>query len=104
MLGICYGLQILAESLKGRVEPGLKREYGKGSLEIKDKTCPLFRGLPKAHSGLEFTQRQTHQITDEDLLPLRSLKTPISPRLPISKSIGMGFNFIQKSSIRRAVA
>jgi GMP synthase (glutamine-hydrolysing) len=47
MLGICYGLQILAESLKGRVEPGLKREYGKGTLEIKDKTCPLFRRLPK---------------------------------------------------------
>ncbi len=47
MLGICYGLQMLAESLKGRVEPGLKREYGKGTLEIKDKTCPLFRGLPK---------------------------------------------------------
>src|SRR6056300_1676520 len=39
MLGICYGLQILAESLKGRVERGLKREYGKGTLEIKDKTC-----------------------------------------------------------------
>jgi GMP synthase (glutamine-hydrolysing) len=38
---------MLAESLKGRVEPGLKREYGKGTLEIKDKTCPLFRGLPK---------------------------------------------------------
>ncbi|HBP54406.1 MAG TPA: glutamine-hydrolyzing GMP synthase, partial [Verrucomicrobiales bacterium] len=47
VLGICYGLQMLAESLKGRVEPGLKREYGKGTLEIKDKTCPLFRGLPK---------------------------------------------------------
>jgi len=47
ILGICYGLQMLAESLKGRVEPGLKREYGKGTLEIKDKTCPLFRGLPK---------------------------------------------------------
>ena len=47
LLGICYGLQMLAESLKGRVEPGLKREYGKGTLEIKDKTCPLFRGLPK---------------------------------------------------------
>ena len=47
MLGICYGLQILAHSLKGRVERGSKREYGKGTLEIKDKSCPLFRSLPK---------------------------------------------------------
>src|SRR5271157_5970542 len=30
ILGICYGLQILAHFLGGKVEPGLKREYGKG--------------------------------------------------------------------------
>ena len=47
MLGICYGLQVLAHSLKGKVERGLKREYGKGTLEIKDKSCALFRSLPK---------------------------------------------------------
>ena len=47
MLGICYGLQVLAHSLKGKVERGLKREYGKGTLEIKDKSCSLFRSLPK---------------------------------------------------------
>jgi GMP synthase (glutamine-hydrolysing) len=47
MLGICYGLQVLAHSLKGKVERGLKREYGKGTLEIKDKSSPLFRSLPK---------------------------------------------------------
>lgn len=47
MLGICYGLQVLAYSLKGKVERGLKREYGKGTLEIKDKSCSLFRSLPK---------------------------------------------------------
>ena len=32
ILGICYGLQVLAHSLKGKVERGLKREYGKLSL------------------------------------------------------------------------
>src|SRR5205814_4112454 len=32
ILGICYGLQILAEYLGGKVEPGQKREYGKGRL------------------------------------------------------------------------
>src|SRR5438270_766225 len=30
ILGICYGLQLLAHYLGGKVEAGLKREYGKG--------------------------------------------------------------------------
>src|SRR5688572_7115300 len=30
ILGICYGLQLLAHYLGGKVEPGQKREYGKG--------------------------------------------------------------------------
>ncbi len=46
VLGICYGLQLLAQYLGGKVEPGQKREYGKGTLRVKDRTCPLFAGLP----------------------------------------------------------
>jgi len=47
VLGICYGLQVLAHFLGGRVEPGLKREYGKGTLRVKDSFCPLFANLPE---------------------------------------------------------
>jgi GMP synthase (glutamine-hydrolysing) len=46
-LGICYGLQILAQFLGGKVEPGPKREYGKGTLTVTDATCALFRKLPR---------------------------------------------------------
>lgn len=46
ILGICYGVQILAHFLGGRVEKGLKREYGKGTLKVLDASCPLFDGLP----------------------------------------------------------
>lgn len=46
ILGICYGIQLLATYLGGKVEPGQKREYGKGRLEIKDRSCPLFVTLP----------------------------------------------------------
>jgi GMP synthase (glutamine-hydrolysing) len=46
VLGICYGLQLLAHFLGGRVEPGQRREYGKGTLKITDKSCVLFRELP----------------------------------------------------------
>jgi GMP synthase (glutamine-hydrolysing) len=46
VLGICYGLQLLAQYLGGQVEPGTKREYGKGSLQVQDPSCPLFVTLP----------------------------------------------------------
>src|SRR3954454_10513784 len=46
VLGICYGLQLLAHYLGGKVEPGKKREYGKGALEVKDRSSPLFVTLP----------------------------------------------------------
>jgi GMP synthase (glutamine-hydrolysing) len=47
VLGICYGLQLLAQYLGGRVEKGQKREYGKGTLTVKDSFCPLFANLPE---------------------------------------------------------
>src|SRR5512133_1657556 len=34
VLGICYGMQLLAQFLGGKVEPGQKREYGKGTLRV----------------------------------------------------------------------
>jgi GMP synthase (glutamine-hydrolysing) len=47
ILGICYGVQLFAHFLKGKVESGLKREYGKGTLTIQDRHCALFRKLPQ---------------------------------------------------------
>ena len=47
ILGICFGIQLLAEYLGGKVEKGLKREYGKGTLQVKDSFCPLFANLPE---------------------------------------------------------
>jgi len=48
VLGICYGIQILAQYLGGRVEPGQKREYGKGTLTVTDDSCRLFHRLPES--------------------------------------------------------
>jgi GMP synthase (glutamine-hydrolysing) len=46
ILGLCYGLQLLGQFLGGKVEKGLKREYGKGTLTVADRECALFRRLP----------------------------------------------------------
>jgi GMP synthase (glutamine-hydrolysing) len=48
ILGVCYGVQIFAHFLGGRVEKGQKREYGKGTLAVKDSSCALFAKLPKS--------------------------------------------------------
>jgi GMP synthase (glutamine-hydrolysing) len=47
MLGICYGIQLFAQFLGGKVESGQKREYGKGALKVKDRSCRLFARLPE---------------------------------------------------------
>jgi GMP synthase (glutamine-hydrolysing) len=48
ILGICYGLQLFAHFFQGRVERGLKREYGKSQLTVRDSWCPLLKGLPES--------------------------------------------------------
>ncbi len=48
VLGICYGVQLFAQFLGGKVEPGDKREFGKGALQVRDDSCPLFTGLTGA--------------------------------------------------------
>ena len=45
VLGICYGLQLMGYHLGGKVEPGERREYGPGTLEVEAADCPLFQGL-----------------------------------------------------------
>jgi len=45
ILGICYGHQLMARDLHGRVEPGVTKEYGHSSLHAGD--CLLFRSVPK---------------------------------------------------------
>jgi len=46
ILGICYGMQLVALDLGGTVERSSEREYGHGKLRA-DVRCPLFKGLPK---------------------------------------------------------
>ncbi len=48
ILGICYGMQLAAQLLGGKVHPGLKREYGKAMMTLT-KESPLFQGLLEEH-------------------------------------------------------
>jgi len=47
VLGICYGLQLMAYELGGKVQPAKSREYGYGRLAVVNRNSQLFAGLPK---------------------------------------------------------
>ncbi|HJJ48433.1 MAG TPA: glutamine-hydrolyzing GMP synthase [Methanocorpusculum sp.] len=46
VLGICYGAQLTAYTLGGKVAPAGKREYGKTEIEVKSASL-LFKNVPK---------------------------------------------------------
>ncbi|MBI4495010.1 MAG: glutamine-hydrolyzing GMP synthase [Chloroflexi bacterium] len=46
VLGICYGMQLLAHALGGRVAPSQRREYGHAVVRVCTPDYPLFRHLP----------------------------------------------------------
>ncbi|MET3682434.1 GMP synthase (glutamine-hydrolyzing) [Alkalibacillus flavidus] len=45
ILGICYGMQVMAKQLGGDVTKATNREYGKASIDIQQSSA-LFNGLP----------------------------------------------------------
>ncbi|GAH66850.1 unnamed protein product, partial [marine sediment metagenome] len=46
VMGICYGMQVLAHQLGGQVTPGAKHEYGHAVLHVSAADSPLFADLP----------------------------------------------------------
>ena len=48
VLGICYGMQLLANQLGGRVLPTAAREFGHAVIHRSDPTTPLLQDLPEA--------------------------------------------------------
>jgi GMP synthase (glutamine-hydrolysing) len=46
LLGICYGMQLMAHLFGGKVDRAVKREYGKAELTV-DSRMKIFEGIPK---------------------------------------------------------
>lgn len=45
ILGICYGVQLMAQQLGGEVGPSAHREYGPADIRIGDQSNPLLAGV-----------------------------------------------------------
>jgi GMP synthase (glutamine-hydrolysing) len=46
VLGICYGMQLMADVLGGRVAPAPHREFGHAMVHVTDPAARLFGGIP----------------------------------------------------------
>ncbi len=50
ILGICYGMQLMAHDLGGKVEGADDSEYGRADIEVIKDNAVMFAGLPKEQS------------------------------------------------------
>ncbi len=49
VLGICYGMQVMAQDLGGTVEGSSHREYGRAEIGVEGE-CPLFEGCDRTET------------------------------------------------------
>ena len=62
VLGICYGMQLMAHYLGGKVAKAAKREYGQAGL-IVDNDADLLEGYIPANQGLDEPWRPVRKNT-----------------------------------------
>ncbi|MBO8137162.1 MAG: glutamine-hydrolyzing GMP synthase [Desulfotomaculum sp.] len=76
ILGICYGMQMMAHQLGGRVTRGTQREYGKTMIEILE-CSGLLEGLePQEHCWMSHTDR-VEEAPEGFKVTARSGYTPV---------------------------
>ncbi len=99
ILGICYGMQLLAHQLGGRVAPAPRREYGAATIHVgtaegdgADVAGRLFRGLPA-----ELPVWMSHGDHVEELPPgfrvlARSVNSPAAAMADGRGRVGLQFH------------
>jgi GMP synthase (glutamine-hydrolysing) len=82
VLGICYGLQLLAHTLGGRVTPAQEREYGAATIHITGTRAgaesPLFTDLPDALQVWMSHGDRVEQLPDGFLSVANSSNSPLA--------------------------
>ncbi len=78
ILGLCYGMQLLAHSLDGVVVPSGRREYGPATATVVDPGSPLFSGLPSALEVWMSHGDRVEQMPSGFHLLARSDNTPLA--------------------------
>ncbi|MBM4459147.1 MAG: glutamine-hydrolyzing GMP synthase [Chloroflexi bacterium] len=64
VLGICYGMHLLARALGGRVAGAERREYGHAQIALADLPNPLFANLQPPTSNLQVWMSHGDHVAD----------------------------------------
>ena len=93
VLGICYGMQLIAHLNGGSVERAETKEFGKASLEILDEKNPLFKNVKVYYRvfvlqvvNLHWIQISYHLLQDLKIPVLRSSSIQMDTALKFSKN------------------
>jgi len=82
VLGICYGLQLLAHTMGGRVTPAQEREYGAATIHITGTRAgaesPLFADLPDTLQVWMSHGDRVEQLPDGFLSVANSSNSPLA--------------------------
>ena len=90
VLGICYGMQLMAEQLGGKVGPGREREFGPATISASG-SAPLLAGLPA-----ELDVWMSHGDRIETLPPgFTSLATSENSPVAVMADIDRGYYGLQ---------
>lgn len=110
VLGICYGMQLIAHQMGGKVMQGAQREYGHAVLHCNAGASALFSGLdasldvwmshgdrivtlPEGFSGMAFTENSPIAVMGNDAGMLGIQFHPEVAHTPSGKSIISNFLF-----------
>ena len=73
MLGICYGMHLICESLGGRVKSTTSREYGRAECNVLEPNA-LFESIPDRNTVWMSHGDQVSEVTG-DFVPLAATAT-----------------------------
>ncbi|MBZ0266018.1 glutamine-hydrolyzing GMP synthase [bacterium] len=78
VLGICYGLQLMAHLLGGRVIPSKHREYGRRAVNVLPNSRPPFTGLSAETTTWMSHGDQIENLPDEFKVTAKSDSCPVA--------------------------
>jgi GMP synthase (glutamine-hydrolysing) len=96
VLGICYGLQLLAHTLGGQVAPSHEREYGAALVnatgrlpgdEVSEVENPLFGGLPSEMQVWMSHGDRVERLPDNFLAIAHSANSPLAAVADVQRGI-----------------
>ena len=79
ILGICYGMQLIADFFGGKVMPSAKKEFGNAAFRIISKTN-LFKNIRVIKNYYNSKKRTSEETMFDNIIPIKSTNRQMSKR------------------------